>query len=328
MNTAAYGTHFPTIADSLRLERLRWPDRAVRMVLDSDAYNEVDDQFALVHALLSPEKLAVQAIYAAPFHNERSTGPADGMHKSYEEILRLLARLQVAAEGLVFPGAEAFLGATLTPQPTPAARDLVARALASPADAPLYVVAIGAVTNVATALLLEPRIAAHIVVVWLGGHALWWPDTAEFNLRQDIHAARLLFDCGVPLIHLPCHGVVSHLLTTLPELDAHVRGRGRIGDYLADTVKAYAPDLLGWSKVVWDMAAVGWLLNGDWVPTELVHSPIVTDQLTWSTDRSRHLIRSAFSVQRDPLFGDLFAKLTAHAALAAGSDTAQKGERR
>ena len=314
MNPPMVAPPFPQIAAASRAQRLEWPAHKVRMVLDTDTYNEIDDQFALVYALLSPEKLAVEAIYAAPFHNERSTGPADGMTKSYEEILRLLERLQRSSAGFVFQGATQFLDASLSPQPTPAAEDLIARALASsPAD-PLYVVAIGAITNVATAMLLEPKIVEQIVVVWLGGHAWWWPHTAEFNLRQDLHAARLVFDSGAPLIHIPCEGVTSHLLTTPAEIERYVRGRGPIGDYLADIFATYAPDTPGWSKVVWDMAAIGWLLDGGWVPSELIHSPVLTDQLTWSVDRARHLIRSACTVQRDRLFGDLFAKLAAHAA--------------
>ena len=63
--------------------------------------------------------------------------------------------------------------------------------------------------------------------------------------------------------------------------------------------------------MIWDVAAVGYLLDPDWVPTHLVHSPIVTDQGTWSFDTSRHLIRSAVYVQRDPIFRDLFSKLGA-----------------
>jgi hypothetical protein len=61
-----------------------------RVVLDTDTYNEVDDQFALAHLLLSDECVSLEAVYAAPFFNERSSGPADGMEKSHEEILRVL----------------------------------------------------------------------------------------------------------------------------------------------------------------------------------------------------------------------------------------------
>ena len=302
---------FPTLSDTLRLTRLQPPTGKVRMVLDTDTYNEVDDQFALVYALLSPEQVAVEAIYAAPFHNSRSAGPADGMEKSYAEILRLLEKLRWPADGLVYRGATAYLEASRQPRQSEAAADLVARAMASPADDPLYVVAIGAITNVASAILMEPKIIARIVVVWLGGHALHWPHTQEFNLRQDVPAARLIFDCGVPLVHIPCMGVTTHLLTTVSELEAYLRGRGAIGDYLVDIVRGYHEDHVGWSKVIWDIAAIAYLVNADWAPTELVHSPILTDQVTWSVDRSRHLIRSASFIHRDPIFRDLFNKLAA-----------------
>lgn len=299
------------LSESTRLTRLLPPVNTVRMVLDTDTYNEVDDQFALVYALLSPDRVKVEGIYAAPFHNSRSSGPADGMEKSYEEILRLLELLSWPVDGLVHRGATAYLDASLQANDSAAARDLIERALASPEDDPLYVVAIGAITNIASAILLEPAILERIVVVWLGGHALHWPDTREFNLKQDVLAARLIFDCGVPLVHVPCMGVTTHLSTTVPELEAHVAGQGAIGDYLVDIVKGYHEDQVGWSKVIWDVATIAYLIDSRWVPTQLVHSPILTDQVTWSVDLSRHLIRSASYIHRDPIFRDLFAKLAA-----------------
>jgi purine nucleosidase len=174
---------------------------------------------------------------------------------------------------------------------------------------PLYVVAIGALTNVASAILIEPGIIERIVVVWLGGNALHWPHTDEFNLSQDLLASRLIFDCGVPLVHVPCRGVTTHLLTTVPEIERYVEGRGAIGDYLAQIFKAYVADHYAWSKVLWDIATIAYLIDDRWVPTEIVHSPILTDQLTWSFDNSRHLIRSANFVHRDQIFRDLFTKL-------------------
>jgi inosine-uridine nucleoside N-ribohydrolase len=302
---------FPTLSEITRLQRLQPPTGQVRMVLDTDTYNEIDDQFALVYALLSPEAVQMEAIYAAPFFNNRSAGPADGMEKSYEEILRLLERMNVPPAGLVLRGSTDYLADEATPHESEAAHDLIEKALAS--DDPLYVVAIGAITNVASAILLEPRIIERIVVVWLGGHALYWPHTREFNLKQDVPAARLIFDCGVPVVHLPCAGVTTHLRTTVPEIDQYVAGRGAIGDYLADTFKSYRDDHMAWSKEVWDMIAIAYLINADWVPSDLVHSPILTDQVTWSVDQSRHLIRSANFVQRDPIFRDFFIKLDAFA---------------
>src|SRR5512133_3419228 len=100
----AMGQQFPAVSESRRIEMLRPPaKRPVRMVLDTDTFNEIDDQFAVVYALISPE-LDVQALYAAPFHNIRSSGPGDGMEKSYEEILRVLDKLGKSPEGFAFKG--------------------------------------------------------------------------------------------------------------------------------------------------------------------------------------------------------------------------------
>lgn len=304
---------FPVIPESRRLERLQPPTGKVSLVLDTDTYNEIDDQFAVVYALLSSERLDVQALYAAPFFNDRSSGPADGMEKSYQEIVRLLEKLEIPSDGFVFRGSTGYLPDYEHPNKSDAAMDLVRRAMNAD-DTPLYVVAIGAITNVASAILIEPEIIERIVVVWLGGHALHWPHAQEFNLGQDIHASRLVFDCGVPLVHIPCIGVTTHLLTTVPEVERYVQGRGAIGDYLAEIFKAYHADHYAWSKVLWDIATIAYLIDDSWVPTDIVHSPILTDRLTWSFDGSRHFIRSASFVHRDPIYRDLFRKLEARGA--------------
>ena len=303
-------TRFPVLPDPLRNQRLCAPAGPVRMVLDTDTFNEIDDQFALTHAVLSPDRLHLEGVYAAPFANARSSGPGDGMERSYQEIRRILSILGVPADGLARRGATRFLGGIETPCPSEAAADLIERAMApGPAAGPLYVAAIGAATNVASALLLEPRLVERIVIVWLGGHAPQWPDPAEFNLREDPAAARVLFDCGAPLVHIPCRGVASHLLTTLPEIERHIEGTGPAGDYLARIFREYLPDPFARSKVIWDLAAIAWLVNPAWIPTAIIPSPTLTADLTWRTLPGRHPIRVATAVDRDAVFGDLFTKL-------------------
>jgi len=278
------------------------------MVLDTDTYNEIDDQFALVYALLSPE-LDVQAVYAAPFANERSTGPENGMERSYEEILRVLEKLNISPDGLAHRGSRHFIADPKRPETSPATEDLIARAKRHSPENPLYVVAVGAITNISNALLLEPSILPNVVVVWLGGNGHSWPSQREFNYMQDLHAARTVFDSGVPFVQLPCTPVVTHFATTLPEMAAHVAGRGAIGDYLFEIFEDFTEDHFAWSKVLWDMTAVAWLIDDEWLPSHLVHSPIVTDDYTYSFDDSRHLIRMVYFLHRDPIFRDFFTKL-------------------
>ena len=279
------------------------------MVLDTDTYNEVDDQFALAYALRSPEKLDVEAVYAAPFHNHRSSSPQDGMEKSYDEIVNILSKLDISPDRFSFRGSKMYLPSLSSPVESEAVDDLIQRALAKP-DEPLYVVAIGAITNIASALLLKPEIIKNIVVVWLGGHALHWPHNKEFNLYQDVLSARVVFDCGVPLVHIPCQGVTSHLHTTIPELEYYLKGKSEIADYLVDIVREYTNEPYAWSKVIWDVAAIAWLIDPDSVWTHLISSPVPTDQLTWSVDNRRHQIRYAFYINRNRIYRDLFEKLS------------------
>lgn len=309
--TTAFCQQFPKIDEATRINRLKLGEGKIKMVLDTDTYNEVDDQFALAYALLSGDRVDLQAIYAAPFYNSRSSGPADGMEKSYEEILRLLKLLKKSPEGLVFRGSTAYLKDTAQPIHSDAATNLIAKAKKCTPEDPLYVVAIGCITNVASAILIEPEIIKNIVVVWLGGHGLDWPHQKEFNLVQDVPAGQVVLNSGVPLVITPCHPVVSHFHTTLPELKHYLAGKNGLCDFLYETVVGYnEKNLEAWSKEIWDVVAVAWLINPSWVPTNLVHSPILTDQVTYSVDRSRHFIRMATSINRDAIFRDMFSKLS------------------
>ncbi|WP_241684838.1 nucleoside hydrolase [Cyclobacterium xiamenense] len=306
--TTVYSQKYPDLTDQFRLDRLQAPTGRVQVVIDTDTYNEIDDQFAVVYALLSPEHLDVRAIYAAPYLNNRSESPKDGMEKSLEEIERLLDKLDRTQDGFVYSGSENFLASLDKPLESPAASDLIQRARNS--DGPLYVLTLGAPTNVASAILLAPDILHKIVVVWLGGKGLNWRTATEFNLMQDPIASQVLFDSGVPLIQLPTQPVTSHLLTTVAEMETYLQGRGEIGDYLVEIFKDYHKgDPFGWSKVIWDISAIAYVINPDWFTTEIRSSPLLTDQLTYSIDNTRHLYRVATYLNRDKIFGDLFRKI-------------------
>ena len=288
----------------------------VRVVLDTDTYNEIDDQYAVAYSLLSPERISLEAIYAAPFVNNRSGSAAEGMEKSYEEILRLLDFFGNVDKSIAHRGSDRFFGRKDRPVESPAAHDLIERAL-KPGDGPLYVLTIGGPVNVSSAILMEPKIKEKIVVVWLGGTPSYWPSATEFNLRQDVIASQVLFDSGVPLVQIPTKNVAEHLRTTTPELDQHMRGRSRIGDYLYGQFLQYSAvrakgknEGFPYSKVIWDISAVAWLNNPEWVPSEIAPSPVLTDDMHWESAAGRHNIRVATNVDRDAVFNDLFFRLS------------------
>ena len=302
------------IDDAKLIRRLEKPAGKVDVVLDTDTYNEIDDQFALSYLVKSDDKLTLKAVYAAPFFNHRSTSPADGMERSYNEAMKILTLL--GREDLkenVYRGATQYLPSETEPVVTDASKDLVERAMQYTEEKPLYVVALGAITNVASALLMKPEIKDRIVVVWLGGNSLEWPHNREFNLYQDVAGARVLFGCGVPLVQLPCMGVVSAFTTSGPELEYHLRGKNALCDYLIDSTTEEAMVTYGgstWTRPIWDVTAVAWLLDGDFMYDRLEHSPIPEYDDRWAFDKNRHLYKYVYHIHRDNLFADLFKKLS------------------
>ena len=298
------------------LTKLSVPTGKIDAVLDTDTYNEIDDQFALAYMLASEDKIRLKAIYAAPFFNVNSSSPADGMEKSYQEIHKILDLAEKPEmKTVVFRGSDRYLPDESIPVPSDAARHLADLAMTYPEESPLYVVAIGAITNVASALLLRPEIRDHMVVVWLGGHSLHNDDIQEFNMIQDVAAARVVFGCGVPLVQLPCAGVVSAFTTTGPELRHWLGGKNRLCDYLVEnTVSAAESYAKGkpWSRVIWDVTAVGWLLNEGqrFMHDRLEYSPIPEYDGHYGFDKQRHFICYVYAINRDALFADLFEKLS------------------
>ena len=303
------------ISEAQRLMMLAPKPGRLRVVLDSDTYNEIDDQFALVQVLLSPDRLNLEAIYATPFHNARSEGPGHGMELSYAEILRVLSRVGVSERGLVYRGVTEFVGFSKKAQAAEAVTDLIARARLGGLTDPLYVLAIGALSNVASAILQAPDIVERITIVWMGGNGPDWPrhfdQRGEFNLKQDIGAAQIVFNSGVPLVLVAAMPVASHLRCSVPEIERHVEPHGAIGAFLAKRFKDYSSNHYGWTKPIWDMAPVGWLLNADWAPSSLIPTPIMSDEMQWNIGTDRHLMRYVGYVDRDLILRDFFTKLAA-----------------
>ena len=292
------------------------PKGPIDMILDTDAYNEIDDQFAISYALHASEKLHIRAFCAAPFFNSHSTGPDDGMERSYQEILNLL-KLAKREDmiPLTYRGSTRYLPDEKTPVDSDAARKIVEIAQEYTAEKPLYVVPIGAITNVASALLMAPEIAEKIVIVWLGGHAYHWPHSREFNLYQDVAAARVVFNSGAPVVQLPCAGVVDHLTTTKYELIHWLRGQNPLCDYLCDhTIEEAESYAKGkpWSRVIWDISTIAWLLDeeGKMMQSRPEHSPICQYDDHYSFDPCRPMnVAYVWRINRDAVFEDLFLRL-------------------
>lgn len=350
---------------------LALPEGKLRVVIDTDAKNEVDDQFALTWALLSQDQLEIEGIYAAPysrlyhlgpleiaFEQVRSgrlstvtdgeniswggsyhdwarrlieqgraptdlhfVAPGEGTNLSYLEILRICDLLGQKSDGQVFRGAMDFMPAPDEPLHSEAVDHLIERAMVD-VERPLYVVALAALTNIASAILIEPKIIDRIVVIWTAAYPTFCPlsNRPSMNLIQDPTAARILFNCGVPHIYMPGYYVGVQLTLSLPDCERWVRGQGKIGDYLHHLYlnnpiyeQRGIVEHFGRTWIAWDLICFAWLLNPEWVPTHVVRAPMLDENLYWQPMADRHLMREATGINRDAIFRDLFRKLAANA---------------
>ncbi|MEG2253465.1 MAG: nucleoside hydrolase, partial [Clostridia bacterium] len=92
---------------------------------DTDTFNDIDDQYALAYLIRSNDKLRLKAIYAAPFFNHKSASPADGMEKSYQEILNVLTLMDLPElKRIVYRGSTEYLQSEQQPVASDAAADL------------------------------------------------------------------------------------------------------------------------------------------------------------------------------------------------------------
>lgn len=295
------------------LKNLQTPKNRIDVVLDTDTYNEIDDQFAIAYMLKNADKLNCKGICAAPFYNMNALSPEDGMIKSYDEIYKILNLM--GETKAVYKGSRNYLKDENTPQESESADFMASLANDYSPENPLYIVAIGAITNVASAILKNPKMKENCVIVWLGGHGVHMPITDEFNMKQDIAAARVVYSSGVPVVILPCAGVVSQFSISKPELEYWLKGKNELSDYLAkNTIRAAERHNTGkaWTRVIWDVTAVAWLLNENrrFMFDKIMPIPMPQYDFTYSFDEERHNCCYVYYIQRDKLMTDLIEKLT------------------
>lgn len=207
-----------------------------KLILDTDTFNEVDDQFAVTYAMLLDD-IDILAMTAAPFTNERATDPADGMEKSYHELIKI--RDLVDPDGKMnipcYRGSESYMKNTITPVRSEAAENIVR--IVKEADDIVYIGVIGCFTNIASALMLDPSIADKAVILLLGPNKIENITANDFNLRQDRISARIIFECGVPVVVLPAEGkdCTDILYMTNAEAAYYLKDKaGKIGNYLCE----------------------------------------------------------------------------------------------
>ncbi|KQN97706.1 nucleoside hydrolase [Paenibacillus sp. Leaf72] len=290
--------------------------KKIRLIINTDAKNEADDQFAIVHALLTP-RFRIKGIIAAQFEKTASMmNRKDTMQQSYDEIEKVLSIMGLQEEVPYYKGAVSALENEETPVPSEGAAAIVHEAMKEDSS-PLYVVFLGPLTDMASALLMEPRISDRLTVVWIGGGH--WPLGGwEYNLFNDIAAANVVFQSSVELWQVP-HTVYTTMRVSIAEMMYKVKPYGEIGQYLFQQLidfnnwAAEAFKDSPWPKgEMWslgDSPAISLLLDEHEYGYEMKPAPRITEDMYYVHDQKERMIRVYHFVDVRFTLEDMFAKL-------------------
>lgn len=285
-------------------------EKIVRVITNTDAKNEGDDQFAIVQTLLSP-KIDNVGLIAAHFGTNRIP---DSMEKSYEELEIILDKMNISKENLLYKGAPRALENKTTPIDSPGARLIIEEAMKED-DRPLYITFMGPLTDIASAYLIEPRIAKKVIIIWIGGGA--YPNGGpEFNLGNDVHAANVVFSSQMEVWQVP-KNVYEMMPVSMAELELKVRPCGEIGEYLFDQLVKHSFEdaprkssfRTGETWVLGDSPAVGLILYEHRFCFDWVKAPLITESQTYVPNNFNRPIRVYNSIDARLILEDMYAKL-------------------
>ena len=285
-------------------------EKQVRVIVCMDAANEVDDAYAIIHALLTPQ-FDVKGVVAAHFRDR----VLHSMEKSYMEIQRIVNLCKFENTVAVLKGASA----PLTDENIPissAGSELIIHEALSNDSRPLYIICGGPLTDIASAYLEKPEIASHLTVVWSGGGP--YPEHAdEYNLSNDVVAVNVVFGSSISLWQIPSD-VSSMVRVGMAELALKVKPCGEIGKYLFESMQKFnelKKNTKGWPRgedwTLGDSPAISLIMNPnqhtdfyDWVP-----APKITPDKKYMKIEENRKIRVYKKVDGRVILEDFFAKL-------------------
>jgi inosine-uridine nucleoside N-ribohydrolase len=244
------------------------PDRRIKIIIDADTANEVDDLFALVGAMAS-DSFDIKGITSAQFHTSKLG--FDSTVRESQKLNEDLARLAGRTDIPLPLGANGPITAMDQPNISPASNFIVEQANSLAEGDSLVLVILGSCTNVASAILQDPGIISKVRVHYLG---IWHnPETNEydkneFNSNNDSLAVDFLLSTpGLDLTIMSA--TTSQYLVFDKDLTRNeLADNGEVGEYLMnrwDTFKRWwKPEDLGKQKwIMWDVAILESISNPD-----------------------------------------------------------------
>ena len=280
-------------------------NKKIRVIVDTDAACEADDPFAIAHALMS-KKFDVRAIFATHF------GSKGTVQRSMREIEILLSCMEMDVPH--FMGEDGPLHLVKDSPLSPACEFLIREAMKDE-EKPLFVLCLGAITNVARAMQACPAIKDKMTVAWIGCQDMDRPNPhfREFNAGNDIEAANFMLGSGAEVWLLPVV-VYGKMRIGLAEIQKRIYPCGKIGRHLFEQMTAYnCGPYAGWtageSWTLGDNPAIGVALDPECGRWRMRPAPVINPDTTCTLAEGRPLIRVYEWVDSRFVLEDMMSKL-------------------
>ena len=278
----------------------------INLILDTDTYNECDDQFALSYLIKSKDLFNIEAITVAPYsHTKRDLTVRDGQELSYNEILKICNWLNFDTDNKVFKGSMDYIQNGYDEE-NDAVNKIIEIALKNNKT---YILGIGAITNIALAIKKEPKIVNKIEIIWLGGNELGYKDNLEYNFRQDVEAVKIVFESKVKLTILPCKNIVSGLRIDISILKKYLENKSELCNHLIERFYNDGYHGVQESRVIWDISVIAYMINKNWFETKQISCPNIRKDTSYEVTENRHNITFVTKLDRNKIYEDLFDKL-------------------
>ena len=278
----------------------------IRIIICSDAKNEADDQYALVHAMLT-NKFIIKGLVAGHFRDHWTN------HLSYAEMVKLAKLTNTYGEYPIVLGADQKLMNIKEYEVSAGTRLIIEEALKED-SLPLYVLNIGALTDLAVALLEEPKITSKMTAIWVGG-GRYPKGSKECNLGNDLIAANYVFASELPLWQIPSN-VYKTTLVSLAQLKLRVAPMGKLGNYLYEQLitfmKTNAKEKSWINPECWvmgDSGAIGVLLEEQKSYYQEIIAPIFDEEHHYIYNQKNRKIRVYQQLNNYFVIEDMLSKI-------------------
>lgn len=281
-------------------------NKKINIILDTDTYNECDDQFALTYLIKNQNLFNIEAITVAPYsHKTRNVRVSEGQELSYNETLKICKWLSFDTTNKVFNGSMDYLQNGYN-EDNEAVNKIIEVALKNNKT---YILGIGAITNIALAIKKEPKIIDRIEVIWLGGNQLDYRDNLEYNFRQDVEAVKIVFDSKVRLTIIPCKNVASKLRIDINALKENIGNKSELCNYLIDRFYNDGYHGIQEERVIWDISVIAYMINKNWFKKEIISCPDIKEDTSYELTNDNNKITIITDIDRDKVYEDLFDRL-------------------